>query len=120
MAEITPILQHFQDVLTGKVPFDQIPKSQEDDQYYEDPLECKNIHERPQGAKNEDKNTNKREPSRFEIIESQSKRRGKPPSKVTSTTTSRSQSNVPSPIIEVESSKNSEDSEEALSKSISS
>ncbi|MBW0579821.1 hypothetical protein O181_119536 [Austropuccinia psidii MF-1] len=85
MAEITPILQHFQDVLTGKVPFDQIPKSQEDDQYYEDPLECKNIRGRPQGAKNK----NKREPSRFEIIESQSKRRGRPPSKVTSTTTSR-------------------------------
>ncbi|MBW0591335.1 hypothetical protein O181_131050 [Austropuccinia psidii MF-1] len=31
MAEITPIHQHFQDVMTGKVPFDQIPKSQEDD-----------------------------------------------------------------------------------------
>ncbi|MBW0582591.1 hypothetical protein O181_122306 [Austropuccinia psidii MF-1] len=89
MAEITPILQHFQDVLTGKVPFDQIPKSQEDDQYYEDPLECKNIRGRPQGAKNKNKNQNKREPSRFEIIESQSKRRGRPPSKVTSTTTSR-------------------------------
>ncbi|MBW0553344.1 hypothetical protein O181_093059 [Austropuccinia psidii MF-1] len=38
MAEITPILQHFEDYLTGKVPFDQIPISQEDDQYYEDPL----------------------------------------------------------------------------------
>ncbi|MBW0587538.1 hypothetical protein O181_127253 [Austropuccinia psidii MF-1] len=88
MAEITPILQHFRDVLTGKVPFDQIPKSQEDDQYYEDPLECKNIYGRPQGAKNKNKNTNKREPSRFEIIESQSKRRGRPPSKVTSTKTS--------------------------------
>ncbi|MBW0576959.1 hypothetical protein O181_116674, partial [Austropuccinia psidii MF-1] len=31
MAEITPILQHFQDVLTGKVLFYHIPKSQEDD-----------------------------------------------------------------------------------------
>ncbi|MBW0534007.1 hypothetical protein O181_073722 [Austropuccinia psidii MF-1] len=50
MSEITRIIQTFQDVLTGKVPFDQIPKSQEDDQYYEDPLECKNIHGRPQGA----------------------------------------------------------------------
>ncbi|MBW0550121.1 hypothetical protein O181_089836 [Austropuccinia psidii MF-1] len=109
MAEITPILQHFQDFLTGKVPFDQIPKSQEDDQYYEDPLECKNIHGRPQGAKNK----NKREPSRFEIIESQSKRRGRLPSKVTSTTTSISQSNVPSPIIEVDSSEDSEDSEDS-------
>ncbi|MBW0587841.1 hypothetical protein O181_127556 [Austropuccinia psidii MF-1] len=68
IAEITPILQHFQDVLTGKVPFDQIPKSQADDHYYEDPLECKNIHGRPQGAKNKNKNPNKREPSRFEII----------------------------------------------------
>ncbi|MBW0588323.1 hypothetical protein O181_128038 [Austropuccinia psidii MF-1] len=107
MAEITPILQHFQDVLTGKVPFDQLPKSQEDDQYYEDPLKCKNIRGRPHGAKNENKNTNKREPSKFEIIESQSKRRGRPPSKVTSTKTSRSKSNVPSPIMEVDSSKNS-------------
>ncbi|MBW0538112.1 hypothetical protein O181_077827 [Austropuccinia psidii MF-1] len=88
MAEITPILQHFQDVLLGKKPFDQIPKSQEDDKYYEDPLEGKNIHGKPQGAKN--KNKNKREPSRFEIIESQSERRGRPPSKVTSTTTSKS------------------------------
>ncbi|MBW0591091.1 hypothetical protein O181_130806 [Austropuccinia psidii MF-1] len=59
MAEITPILQHFQDVLTGKVPFDQIPKSQEDDQYYDDPLECKNICGRPDGAKNKNKNTKK-------------------------------------------------------------
>ncbi|MBW0567527.1 hypothetical protein O181_107242 [Austropuccinia psidii MF-1] len=90
-AEITPILQDFQDFLTGKVPFDQILKSQEDDQYYEDPPKCKNIHGRPQGAKNKNKNTNKREPSRFEIIEIQSKRRGRPASKVTSTTTSRSQ-----------------------------
>ncbi|MBW0545693.1 hypothetical protein O181_085408 [Austropuccinia psidii MF-1] len=89
MAEIDPILQHFQDLLTGKVPFDQIPKSQEDDQYYEDPLECKNICGRPQGAKNKNKNKDKRKPSTFEIIESQSKRRGRPPSKVTSTTTSR-------------------------------
>ncbi|MBW0471937.1 hypothetical protein O181_011652 [Austropuccinia psidii MF-1] len=85
MAEITPILQHFQDVLTGKFPFYQSPKSQEDDQYYEDPLECKNIHGRPQESKNKNKNENTREPSRFEIIESQSKRRGRPPSKVTST-----------------------------------
>ncbi|MBW0508754.1 hypothetical protein O181_048469 [Austropuccinia psidii MF-1] len=75
MAEITPILQHFQDVLTGKAPFDQIHKSNEDDQYYEDPLECKNIHGGPQGGKNK----NKREPSMIEIIESQSKRRGRPP-----------------------------------------
>ncbi|MBW0587780.1 hypothetical protein O181_127495, partial [Austropuccinia psidii MF-1] len=120
MAEIPPILQHFQDVLTGKVPFDQITKSQEDYKYYEDPLECKNICGRPQGFKNKNKNTNKREPSRFEIIESQSKRRGRPPSKFTSTTTSRSQSNVPSPIMEVDSSENSEDSEDSLSKSISS
>ncbi|MBW0582271.1 hypothetical protein O181_121986, partial [Austropuccinia psidii MF-1] len=59
MAELTPIIQHFQDVLTGKVLFDQIPKSQEDDQYYEDPLECKNIRGIPQGAKNKDKNPNK-------------------------------------------------------------
>ncbi|MBW0581138.1 hypothetical protein O181_120853 [Austropuccinia psidii MF-1] len=102
MAEIPPILQHFQDVLTGKVPFYQLPKSQEDDQYYKDPLECKNICGRPQGAKNKNKNTKQREPSRFEIIESQSKRRGRPPSKVTSTTTSRSQSNVTSPIMEVD------------------
>ncbi|MBW0578302.1 hypothetical protein O181_118017, partial [Austropuccinia psidii MF-1] len=101
-------------------PFDQIPKSQEDDQYYEDPLECKNIRGKPQGAKNKNKNTNKREPSRFEIIESQSKRRGRPPSKVTSTTTSTSQSNVPSSIMEVDLSEDSEDSEDSLSKSISS
>ncbi|MBW0592322.1 hypothetical protein O181_132037 [Austropuccinia psidii MF-1] len=120
MAEITPILQHFQDVFTGKVPFDKIPKSQEDDKYYEDPLECKSIHGRPQGSKNKNKNPNTREPSRFEIIESQSKRRGRPPSKVTSTTTSRSQSNVPSPIMEVDSYEDSEYSEESLSKSISS
>ncbi|MBW0573003.1 hypothetical protein O181_112718 [Austropuccinia psidii MF-1] len=90
MAEITPILQDFQDVLTGKVPFNQICRSQEDDQYYEDPLPCKNIHGRPQGAKNKNKNKNKREPARFEIIEIQSKRRGRPPSKVTSTTTLKS------------------------------
>ncbi|MBW0562224.1 hypothetical protein O181_101939 [Austropuccinia psidii MF-1] len=118
MAEITPIIQHFQDVLTGKVPFDQIPKSQEDDQYYEDPLECKNIHGRPQGAKNKNKNKTKKEPSRFEIIEIQFKRRGRLPSKVTSTTSSKSQSNVPSLIMEVDSSENSEDSEDSLSKSI--
>ncbi|MBW0582073.1 hypothetical protein O181_121788 [Austropuccinia psidii MF-1] len=114
--EITPIIQHFEDVLSGKVPFDQIPKSQEDDKYYEDPLECKNIGGIPQGAQNK----NKREPSRFEIIESKSKRRGRHISKVTSTTTSRSQSNVPSPILEVDSSKDSEDCEDSLSKSISS
>ncbi|MBW0574838.1 hypothetical protein O181_114553 [Austropuccinia psidii MF-1] len=119
MSEITPILQHFQDVLTRKVPFNQIPRSHKDDQYYEYPLECNNIHGRPQVAKNKNKNKNKREPSRFEIIESQSKRRGKPPSKVTSTTTSRSQSNVPSPIMEVDSSQKSEISEASLSKSIS-
>ncbi|MBW0460464.1 hypothetical protein O181_000179 [Austropuccinia psidii MF-1] len=91
MAEITPILQNFQDFLTGKVPFNQIPKSQEDDKYYEDPLECKNIRGRHQGAKNENKNKNKGEPPRFEMIESQSKKRGRPPEKVTSTKTSRSQ-----------------------------
>ncbi|MBW0567743.1 hypothetical protein O181_107458 [Austropuccinia psidii MF-1] len=119
MAEITPVLQNFQDVLTGKVPFGQIPKSQGDDQYYEEPLECKNIHGRPQGAKNKNKNPNKREPSRFEIIEIQSKRRGRAPYKVTSTTTSRSQSNFPSPIMEVDSPEDSEDSEDSLSKSIS-
>ncbi|MBW0589654.1 hypothetical protein O181_129369 [Austropuccinia psidii MF-1] len=99
MAGITLILQHFQDVLTGKAPFDQIPNSKEEDQYYEDPLECKNIHGRPQGSKKKNKNKNGIEPSRFEIIESQSKRRVIPPSKVTRTITSRSQSNVPSPII---------------------
>ncbi|MBW0533807.1 hypothetical protein O181_073522 [Austropuccinia psidii MF-1] len=55
MAGVTLILKHFQDVFTRKFPFDQITKSQEDDQYYEDPLECKNIHERPQGAKNQKK-----------------------------------------------------------------
>ncbi|MBW0563947.1 hypothetical protein O181_103662 [Austropuccinia psidii MF-1] len=119
MAEITPILQHFQDVLTGKVSFDQISKSQEDDQYYEDPLQFQNIRGRPQEAKNKNKNRNKGEPSRFEIIEIQSKRRGRPPSTVTSTKTSRSRSNVPSPIMEVDSSENSEDSEASLSKSIS-
>ncbi|MBW0570385.1 hypothetical protein O181_110100 [Austropuccinia psidii MF-1] len=118
-AEITPILQHFQDVLTGKVSFYQIPKSQEDFKYYEDSLECTNIRGRPQGAKNK-KNKNKREPSRFEIIESKSKRRGRPPSKVTSKTTSRSQSNFPSPIMEVDPSENSEDFEASLSESISS
>ncbi|MBW0570958.1 hypothetical protein O181_110673, partial [Austropuccinia psidii MF-1] len=42
-------------------------------------------------------------------------RRGRSPSKVTSTTTSRSQSNVPSPIMEVDL---SEDSEDLLFKSI--
>ncbi|MBW0484798.1 hypothetical protein O181_024513 [Austropuccinia psidii MF-1] len=107
MAEIIPILQHFIDVFTGKVSFDQLPKSQEDDKYYEDPLECNNICGRPQGAKNKNQNSNKREPSTFDIIESQSKRRERPPSKVTSTTTSRSQSNFPSPIMEEDSSENS-------------
>ncbi|MBW0510984.1 hypothetical protein O181_050699 [Austropuccinia psidii MF-1] len=66
------------------------------------------------------KNKNKGEPSRFEIIESQSKRREIPPPKVTSTKTSRSQSNVPYPTMEVDSSENSEDSKGSLSKSISS
>ncbi|MBW0496984.1 hypothetical protein O181_036699 [Austropuccinia psidii MF-1] len=107
MAEITPILQHFQDVLTVKFPIEQIPKSQEDDQYYEDPLRCNNMYGRPQGAKN--KNKNNREPSRFEIIESQSKRRGRTPSKVTSTATSISQSIAPSHIMKVDSSGYSED-----------
>ncbi|MBW0552689.1 hypothetical protein O181_092404 [Austropuccinia psidii MF-1] len=120
MAEITPILQHFQDVLTGKVPFDQTSKIQEDDQYYEDPLESKNIHGRPQGAKNKNRNRTEIAPSRFEIIESQSKRRERPPSKVNSTTKSRSQSFAPSPIMEVDSSEDSGDSEASLSKSISS
>ncbi|MBW0512056.1 hypothetical protein O181_051771 [Austropuccinia psidii MF-1] len=60
MAEITPIPQHSQDDLTGKVPFDQIPKSKEDNKYYEDPLECKNIHGRPQGAKKKIKYKKKR------------------------------------------------------------
>ncbi|MBW0555712.1 hypothetical protein O181_095427 [Austropuccinia psidii MF-1] len=105
MAEITPILQHFKDVFTGKVQFYEIPKSQEDDQYYEDPLEFKNIHGRPQVAKNK----NKREPSRVEIIESKSKRRGRHPSKVTSTTTSRSWSIETSPIMEVDLSEDSKD-----------
>ncbi|MBW0588324.1 hypothetical protein O181_128039 [Austropuccinia psidii MF-1] len=120
MAEITPILQSFQDVLTGKVRFNQIPKSQEDDQYYEDPLECKNIQGRPQGAKNKNESTNKIEPSIFEIMQSRYKIRGRPPSKVTSITTSRSESNVPSPIREVDSSENYVDFEDSLSKSISS
>ena len=52
ITEITPILQNFEDSMTGKVPFDQISKSQEDKEYYEDPLECKKIHGRPWGAKN--------------------------------------------------------------------
>ncbi|MBW0541092.1 hypothetical protein O181_080807 [Austropuccinia psidii MF-1] len=77
MEEITPLCQKFQHFLTGKVPLDQITKSQEDNQYYEEPLELKNIHGRPQGAKNK----NKRYPLRFEIIKSQSKRIGRPPSK---------------------------------------
>ncbi|MBW0461547.1 hypothetical protein O181_001262 [Austropuccinia psidii MF-1] len=100
-------LRYQTSIPSGKAPFDQIPKSQEDDQYYEDPLECKNICGRPQGAKNKNKNKNKREPSIFCIIQSQSKRRGRPPSKVTSTTASRLQSNVPSTIMEVDSSENS-------------
>ncbi|MBW0571900.1 hypothetical protein O181_111615, partial [Austropuccinia psidii MF-1] len=120
MEEVTPILQHCQDVLIGKVSFYQIPKSQEDDQYYENPLEFKNICGRPQGSKNKNKNQNKREPSRFEIIESQYKRRRRPPSKVTSTATSRSQLNVPSPLMKVESFEDSEYSEASLYKSISS
>ncbi|MBW0588103.1 hypothetical protein O181_127818 [Austropuccinia psidii MF-1] len=90
MAEITPIIQHPQHALTAKSPFDKIPKSQEDDQYYKDQLECKYICGSPQGAKSKNKNKNKREPSRFEIIESQSKRRVISPSKVASTKTSRS------------------------------
>ncbi|MBW0584303.1 hypothetical protein O181_124018 [Austropuccinia psidii MF-1] len=102
MAEITSILQHLQDVLTCKFPFDQTPNTQEDDQYYKDPLDCKNICGRPQGSKNKNTNKNKREPSRFETIESQLKRRGRTPSKVTSITTSRSQSFAPSPIAEVD------------------
>ncbi|MBW0590676.1 hypothetical protein O181_130391 [Austropuccinia psidii MF-1] len=61
------------------------------------------------------KNKNKRDPSRFEIIESQSKRRGSPQSKATSKTKSRSQSIAPSQFIEVDS---SEDSDAALSNSI--
>ncbi|MBW0549655.1 hypothetical protein O181_089370 [Austropuccinia psidii MF-1] len=68
----------------------------------------------------EKKNENKREPSIFEIIESQFKRRGQPSSKVTSTATSISQPNVPSPIMEVDSSENFKDSEASLSKSITS
>ncbi|MBW0468995.1 hypothetical protein O181_008710 [Austropuccinia psidii MF-1] len=108
MEEITTILQHFQDVLTGKVPFDQITKIQEDDQCYEDPLECRNIHGIPQEANNKNKSKNEREPSIFEIIENQYKRRGRAPSKVNSITTSRSQSFEPSPIMEVDSSEDSE------------
>ncbi|MBW0588373.1 hypothetical protein O181_128088, partial [Austropuccinia psidii MF-1] len=68
MAEITPILQHFQDFLTGKVPFDQIPKNQEDDQYFEEPLECKNICGRPQGANNENKNQKKENHQDLELL----------------------------------------------------
>ncbi|MBW0522099.1 hypothetical protein O181_061814 [Austropuccinia psidii MF-1] len=118
MAEITPILQHFQDILTGKVPFDRIPKSQENYQYSEDPLECKNICGRHQQVKSKYKykNKNKREPSTFEIIESQSKRRGRPPSKVTSTTTLKSQSITPTQNMEVDPFEGSEDSEASLSK----
>ncbi|MBW0496338.1 hypothetical protein O181_036053 [Austropuccinia psidii MF-1] len=96
MEEITPILQHFQDVLTGKLPLNKIPKSQEDQEYYEDPLVCKNIHRRTEGSKD------KRHPSKSEIIESQSKRRGRPPSKEKSTTTSRPQSIAPPHMMEVE------------------
>ncbi|MBW0582171.1 hypothetical protein O181_121886 [Austropuccinia psidii MF-1] len=109
MVEITPILKHFQDGFTGKVPFDQINKSQEDDQCYEDPLECKNICGRPKGANNR----NRRDPAIFEIIESKTKRRGRPPSKVTSMTTSRSQLIAPPQIMEVDP---SEDSAVSLSK----
>ncbi|MBW0487538.1 hypothetical protein O181_027253 [Austropuccinia psidii MF-1] len=117
MEEITPILQHFWDVFTGNVPFDKTPKSKNNDQYYEDPLECKNIHGRPQGAKNKNQNQNKRDTSRFEIIESQYKGRGRTPSKVTSTKTSISQSIAPSQFMEVAL---SEDSEGSLFKSITS
>ncbi|MBW0560715.1 hypothetical protein O181_100430 [Austropuccinia psidii MF-1] len=114
MAEITPILQNFQDFLTGKVPFDQIPKIQEDDQYYEDQLECKNICGRPQGAKNKNKNKNKtKDNTQYLKSLKEPKRRGRPPSKVTSSTTPKSQSITPSPIMEVDS---SEDSEASLSK----
>ncbi|MBW0574327.1 hypothetical protein O181_114042 [Austropuccinia psidii MF-1] len=63
------------------------------------------------------KRKNKRKPSEFEIIESKYKRRGRTPSKVTSTRNSRSQSFSPSPIMEVDS---SEDYEASLSKKISS
>ncbi|MBW0570510.1 hypothetical protein O181_110225 [Austropuccinia psidii MF-1] len=104
MEEITPILHHFQDFFTGKVPFDQAPKSQVDQEYYEDQLVCKNIHGRSQGLKTK----NKIDPSKFLIIESQSKRRGSPQSKLTSTKTSRSQSIAPPKIMEMESSKDSE------------
>ncbi|MBW0564084.1 hypothetical protein O181_103799 [Austropuccinia psidii MF-1] len=104
MAEITPILQHFQDVLLAKSDLIKFPNIQEDDQYYEDPLECKNIRGILQGAKNKNKNKNKREPSRFESIKIQSEKRGRPPSKVTSTTKSRSHLFAPSPIMEVNSS----------------
>ncbi|MBW0559870.1 hypothetical protein O181_099585 [Austropuccinia psidii MF-1] len=82
MVEITPINQRFQNGLTGKGPFDQIPQSQEDDKYYEDPLQCNSICGRPQRANNKNKNKNKIEFPRFEIIESQSKRRGRPQSKI--------------------------------------
>ncbi|MBW0543681.1 hypothetical protein O181_083396 [Austropuccinia psidii MF-1] len=115
MGQITPILQHSQDASTAEVPFYQIPKGQEDDQYYEDALKCNNIRERPEGAKNKNRNRNKKEKSRFQIIESQFKRRGRPPSNVSSTTTSRSQSFSPSPIMAVDA---SEDSEASLSKPI--
>ncbi|MBW0475158.1 hypothetical protein O181_014873 [Austropuccinia psidii MF-1] len=76
MLEITPIIQHFQDVWTVEVPFDQIPRSQEDDQYYEDPLECKNICGIPQGAKNKNENETKESPQdlkslKFNPIEEQ-------------------------------------------------
>ncbi|MBW0464713.1 hypothetical protein O181_004428 [Austropuccinia psidii MF-1] len=101
MAEITPILQHFQDVLTGKVPFDQIPKSQEDDQYYEDPLECKNIHGRPQGAKNKKKIKKKRTLKILNPLNSIQEKR-KTPIKSDQKKTSISQSFSLSPIMEVD------------------
>ncbi|MBW0474438.1 hypothetical protein O181_014153 [Austropuccinia psidii MF-1] len=87
MEEITPIFENFKDGFTKRIPFDQITNSQDDQEYDEDPLELKNIHGSPQGANN--KNKKKEDPSRSEIIESQSKRRGRPLSNVTSTTTSR-------------------------------
>ncbi|MBW0521013.1 hypothetical protein O181_060728 [Austropuccinia psidii MF-1] len=81
MAEITPISQHLQDVLTGKDPFDQIPKSQEDDQYYEDPLECKNICGRPQGAKNKNKNQKKENLQDLKLLKVNPREEEDPPQK---------------------------------------
>ncbi|MBW0562650.1 hypothetical protein O181_102365 [Austropuccinia psidii MF-1] len=81
MEEITPILQHFQDVLTGKVPFDQIPKSQEDDQYYEDPPECKNIRGRPQGARIKTKNQTKENLQDLKLLKVNPREEEDPPQK---------------------------------------